>query len=114
MEDLVGKIENGKKHWFTFVTELGVEPTTNRAGKVLGGHVVQRKIIGTLRNKKRTKIYETVMTLLTTGKQDLKSFNKGHSENVGVPDVHYRKTCQFYLREYLKSIKKNIKVSKLK
>jgi len=31
--------------------------------------VVQRKIIGMLRNQKGTSIYETMMTLLTTWKQ---------------------------------------------
>ncbi|HID60317.1 MAG TPA: hypothetical protein EYP46_00475 [Hadesarchaea archaeon] len=32
-------------------------------------HVVQRKIIGTLRSEKGTRIYETMMTMLATWKQ---------------------------------------------
>jgi hypothetical protein len=38
--------------WLTFVTESGVEPTNNRAERALRELVVQRKIIGTLRNEK--------------------------------------------------------------
>jgi hypothetical protein len=46
----------------------GVEPTNNRAERTLRELVVQRKIIGTLRNEKGI-IYETVPTLLATWKQ---------------------------------------------
>lgn len=63
------KIRNGVDHWFTFVTTPGVEPTNNRAERALREHVVQRKIIGTFRNGKGTRIYETIMTLLATWKQ---------------------------------------------
>ncbi len=69
VEDLVKKIKNGKKHWFTFVTEPGLEPTNNRAERALREHVVHRKIIGGLRSQKGVKIHETIMTLLTTWKQ---------------------------------------------
>ncbi len=69
VEDLVKKIKNGKKHWFTFVTEPGVEPTNNQAERALREHVVHRKIIGGLRSQKGMKIHETIMTLLTTWKQ---------------------------------------------
>ncbi|KXB04606.1 hypothetical protein AKJ49_01900 [candidate division MSBL1 archaeon SCGC-AAA382A03] len=69
VEDLVKKIKNGKKHWFTFVTEPGVEPTNNQAERALREHVVHRKIIGGLRSQKGTEIHETIMTLLTTWKQ---------------------------------------------
>jgi transposase len=65
----VGKVRSGFDHWFTFVTVPGVEPTNNRAERALKEHVVQRKIIGTFRNGKGTRIYETVMTLLATWKQ---------------------------------------------
>lgn len=65
----VGKVRNGFGHWFTFVTELGVEATNNRAERALKEPVVQRKIIGTLRNEKGTRIYETIMSLLATWKQ---------------------------------------------
>ncbi|KXB08441.1 transposase [candidate division MSBL1 archaeon SCGC-AAA382M17] len=69
VEELIGKIKNGKKHWFTFVTEPGVEPTNNQAERALREHVVHRKIIGGLRSEKGMKIHETIMTLLTTWKQ---------------------------------------------
>jgi transposase len=64
-----GKIRNGIDHWFTFVTTPGIEPTNNRAERALGEHVVQRKIIGTLRNQKGTFTHETITTLLATWKQ---------------------------------------------
>jgi len=63
------KILNGIDHWFTFLTTPGVEPTNNRAERALREHVVQRKIMGTLRNEKGTFIHETVMTVLATWKQ---------------------------------------------
>jgi transposase len=65
----VAKIRNGIDHWFTFLTTPGVEPTNNRAERALREHVVQRKIIGTFRNGKGTRIHETIMTMLTTWKQ---------------------------------------------
>jgi len=46
-----------------------VEPTSNRAERALREHVVQRKIMGCFRNGKGTRIYETMMTLLATWKQ---------------------------------------------
>ena len=65
----VGKISNGFDHWFTFVTMPGVESTNNRAERALKEPVVQRKIIGTFRNQKGTRIYETMMSLVATWKQ---------------------------------------------
>ncbi len=69
VEDLIKKIKNGKKHWFTFVTNPGVKPTNNQAERALREHVVHRKIIGGLRSQKGMRIHETIMTLLTTWKQ---------------------------------------------
>jgi len=63
------KIRNGIDHWFTFLTTPGVEPTNNRAERALREQVVQRKIIGTLRNQKGTFIHETITTMLATWKQ---------------------------------------------
>jgi transposase-like protein len=63
------KIRNGRDHWFTFLTTPGVEPTNNRAERALREHVVQRRIMGCFRNGKGTRIYETVMTVLSTWKQ---------------------------------------------
>jgi len=63
------KIRNGVDHWFTFLTVSGVEPTNNRAERALREFVVQRKIFGTFRNGKGTGIYETVMTVLASWKQ---------------------------------------------
>jgi transposase len=63
------KTRNGIDHWFTFTTTPGVERTNNRAERALREHVVQRKIIGTLRNQKGTFSHETITTLLATWKQ---------------------------------------------
>jgi len=67
--EFIEKIRRGYPYWFTFVTTPGVEPTNNRAELALREIVVQRKIIGTLRNGKGTRIYETLPTLLETWKQ---------------------------------------------
>lgn len=69
IKKFIQKVRNGFNHWFTFVTTPGVEPTNNRAERALKEHVVQRKIIGTFRTEKGTKIYETIMTMLATWKQ---------------------------------------------
>lgn len=69
VKKLVEKVRNGFDHWFTFVTTPGVEPTNNRAERALREHVVKRKIIGTFRNGKGTKIYETIATMLATWEQ---------------------------------------------
>jgi len=65
----VEKIQNGFDYWFTFILHLGVEPTNNRVERALREHVVQRKIFGTLRNEKGAGIYETLMTVIATWKQ---------------------------------------------
>jgi transposase/uncharacterized coiled-coil protein SlyX len=70
---LIAKIRNGFDHWFTFIINPGVEPTNNRAERALREHVVQRKIIGTLRNTKGTHIHEVVMSVLATWKQQGKN-----------------------------------------
>lgn len=66
---LIGKISNGFEYWFTFVIHPGVEPTNNKAERAIREHVVQRKIIGTLRNEKGTSIHERLMTVLATWSQ---------------------------------------------
>ena len=66
---LIGKISNGFEYWFTFVIKPGIEPTNNRAERAIREHVVQRKIIGTLRNRKGTTIHERLMTVLATWSQ---------------------------------------------
>jgi len=66
---LIGKISNGFEYWFTFVIQPGIEPTNNRAERAIREHVVQRKIIGTLRNCKGTAIHERLMTVLATWSQ---------------------------------------------
>ena len=65
----IEKIQRGFPYWFTFIATPGVEPTNNRAERALRELVVQRKIIGTLRNEKGTFIYETLPTLIATWKQ---------------------------------------------
>jgi hypothetical protein len=61
-----GKVLNGLDHWFTFLGVGGVEPSNNRAERALREVVVQRKIIGCLRNTKGMMICETLMTMLAS------------------------------------------------
>jgi transposase len=65
----VSKVWRGFPHWFSFVVVEGLEATNNRAENALREGVVQRKIFGTLRNEKGSQIYETLLTLTTTWKQ---------------------------------------------
>jgi len=65
----IGKVRNGFGYWFTFVLVPGLESTNNRAERALKEPVVQRKIIGTFRNERGTCIYETLMSLLASWKQ---------------------------------------------
>nr|MDO8080670.1 IS66 family transposase [Candidatus Freyarchaeota archaeon] len=76
------KIRNGADHWFTFLTTPGVEPTNGRAERALRECVVQRKIIGTFRNGKGTRTYETIMTMLATWKQQGLNLYKALAENL--------------------------------
>ncbi len=67
------KIENGFEHWFTCILYPEVEPTNNRAERMLREEVVLRKITGTLRNEKGTTANEVMMSLITTWKQQNKN-----------------------------------------
>ena len=67
------KIDNGFEHWFTCILHPEVEPTNNRAERMLREEVVLRKITGTLRNEKGTKANEVMMSLITTWKQQNKN-----------------------------------------
>jgi hypothetical protein len=69
VKKFVAKIENGFDYWFTFIPVPGVEPTNNRAERALREQVVQRKIIGTLRNSRGTFANETIMSVLATWEQ---------------------------------------------
>lgn len=69
LQKFITKLSNGRKHWFTFILNPIVEPTNNRAERALRESVVIRKIIGTLRNHKGTHIHETIMSLITTWKE---------------------------------------------
>jgi transposase len=60
------KMKNGLKHFLTFVLHPEVEPTNNRAEQALREHDVVRKIIGTLRNEKGTRIHEIIMSVFAT------------------------------------------------
>ena len=48
---------------------LGLEPTNNVAERALREPIVQRKTMGTLRNRNGVQIYETMMSLLATWKK---------------------------------------------
>jgi len=67
------KIENGFEYWFTCIIYPEVEPTNNRAERMLREQVVLRKITGTLRNEKGTTANEVMMSLITTWKQQNKN-----------------------------------------
>ena len=67
------KIENGFEYWFTCIIHPEVEPTNNRAERILREQVVIRKITGTLRNEKGTIANEVMMSLITTWKQQNKN-----------------------------------------
>ena len=60
------KLENGFQHWFTCIFNPYVEPTNNRAERELREMVIQRKIMGTLRNEKGTRIMQILMSVLGT------------------------------------------------
>jgi transposase len=66
---LIAKISNGFEYRFAFVIHPGVEPTNNKAERAIREHVVQRKIIGILRNEKGTSIHERLTTVLATWSQ---------------------------------------------
>lgn len=70
-------IGNGIEYWFTFLDYKNVEPTNNRAERALREMIVQRKIIGTLRNEKGTTIMERINSCIATWKQrGLNPFNE--------------------------------------
>ena len=77
-----GKVLNGLDYWFTFLTTAGVEPTNNRAERPLRESVVQRKIMGCFRNGKGTWIYETVMTVLASWKQQGRNLSQTLGETL--------------------------------
>ena len=64
------KIKNGIKFWCTRVLKPTVEPTNNFAEQKLREPIVQRKIFGTLRNEKGTRIMEIILSVITTWKNN--------------------------------------------
>lgn len=60
--------ENGMPWWFTFVEYEDVDPTNNSAEQALREMIIMRKIIGTLRNKRGTGIYEVLASVFATWK----------------------------------------------
>ena len=66
---LLGKIESGLDHWLTFVGEPAVSPMNNAAENALREPVVLRNLIGTLRNDRGVFVYETLLSLLATCRQ---------------------------------------------
>lgn len=64
------KIKNGIEYWFTFLEKKDIEPTNNRAERALRELIVQRKIMGTLRNEKGSTIMERITTCIATWKQN--------------------------------------------
>ena len=64
------KIKNGINYWCTRVLNPKIEPTNNFAEQKLREPIVQRKIFGTLRNEKGTRIMEVILSIITTWKQN--------------------------------------------
>ena len=64
------KLKNGLDYWCTRVLNPKIEPTNNLAEQKLREPIVQRKIFGTLRNEKGTKIMEILLSLITTWKNN--------------------------------------------
>jgi hypothetical protein len=78
----------------------GLGATNNVVERVLCGLVVQRRIMGILRNEKGTIIYEMMMTLITAwNKQGLDTFEqmKTISSTIGQRAEYIQsvKTCFF-------------------
>jgi transposase len=70
-------IKNGKEHFFTRILYPFVESTNNRAERALREPIVQRKIIGTLRNEKGIRITEVLLSVLMTWRmQGLNTYNE--------------------------------------
>lgn len=67
--NLVENLRADLKKFLTFVLAEGIAPTNNAAERALREHVVIRKIIGTLRNEKGTRIHETALSLIATWRQ---------------------------------------------
>ncbi len=65
----VKKVRAAYPYLFTAVKHPGVELTNNRSERALRALVVQRKIIGTLRNGKGVRMYERLPSLLATWEQ---------------------------------------------
>src|SRR3989344_105383 len=59
-------IKNGKEYFFTRILHPFVESTNNRAERALREPIVQRKIIGTLRNEKGIRITEVLLSVFMT------------------------------------------------
>lgn len=70
LRKFAAKIVNGAEHFFTKILHPEIEPTNNKAENALRELVVQRKIIGTLRNEKGTSIMETIMSMFMTWRQN--------------------------------------------
>ena len=74
LRKVVNKIKNGRKHWFTCIIHLEIEPTNNRAERGLRTWVVMRKIIGCLRSEDGENMTKIMLSLLSTW--DLKGLNQ--------------------------------------
>ena len=70
------KIRNGMDPEFTFLNMTWMEPTNNRGERALRVYVVQREIIGCISNGKGIGIYEMVMTVLASWKQQGHNLSK--------------------------------------
>ena len=71
------KINNGKEYFFTRILHPFVEATNNISERALREPIVQRKIIGTLRNEKGIRITEILLSVLMTWKmQGLNTYDE--------------------------------------
>ena len=66
MKQIVTKVENGGKFWFTCVLHPEIEPTNNSAERGLRKFVVMEKIMGCLRTEQGKKTTQIMMSLFGT------------------------------------------------
>jgi hypothetical protein len=66
---LIRKIEAGLYHWLTDKGEPAVSPTNNATDNALREPVVLQKLLGALRNDRGMFVYDTVLSLMMTWRQ---------------------------------------------
>ena len=66
LRKLANKIERGAEHWFTCILHPELPKDNNEAERSLRPFVVMRKIMGGLRSESGQRVYEIMMSLVST------------------------------------------------